>query len=181
MNRDGTVEIHDDYTILRYERRLQHPIERVWAAITEPDEIEAWFARAQVDLLEGGAMQLDWLNTDENGNSASMPATITALEPRRLLEIEGDPHGVVRFELRPDGDATILTLIARTPVPDDVMRLRVSAGWHVHLDFLEEFLDDGTRVDWPNWPLDRWEALYERYASGVLANDAQSSRQAAER
>ena len=90
----------------------------------------------------------------------------------QLLQIEGDPHGVVRFELQPDGDATILTLVARTPVPDEAMRLRVSAGWHVHLDFLEDFLDDGTRVDWPHWPRDRWEALYERINSRVSKYEA---------
>ena len=40
------------------------------------------------------------------------------------------------------------------------------AGWHIHLDFLEEALD-GHRVDWPNWPKDRWDAHHERYVEKV--------------
>lgn len=36
---DGILERTDDRDVLRYERRLAHPVERVWRAITEPDEI----------------------------------------------------------------------------------------------------------------------------------------------
>jgi uncharacterized protein YndB with AHSA1/START domain len=166
MSREGTAEFHADHAILRFERRLKHPVERVWAAITQPEEIEAWWARANVDLRPGGAMRIEWLNTDEDGNTVVMPATITALDPPHLLEIEGEPHGTLRFELQPDGDATLLTFVARSEIPDDY-RTKVLAGWHYHLDALEEFLDDGTRVDWPNWPLDRFEAIHERYEHGL--------------
>ena len=31
---------------LRFERRLRHPIERVWAALTDPRELAAWFPAA---------------------------------------------------------------------------------------------------------------------------------------
>jgi hypothetical protein len=61
------------------------------------------------------------------------------------------------------------------------MRSKVLAGWHYHLDALEEFVDHGTRVDWPNWPLDRWEEIHERFYSGALDSDRHSNRQAAER
>ena len=40
------------------------------------------------------------------------------------------------------------------------------AGWHVHLDFLEEALD-GKPVDWPNWPRDRWAVLNEHYEASM--------------
>lgn len=36
--RDGTVELTDGKRIIRFERRLAHPIDRVWAALTGPDE-----------------------------------------------------------------------------------------------------------------------------------------------
>ena len=160
---------------LRFERRLQHPVQQVWAAITEPDEIEAWWGRATVDLRPGGAMRIEWLNSD-----VTMPATITEVDPPHVLEIEGEPHGRLRFELEPDGDATVLRFIARSPVPDDFLS-KVQAGWHFHLDALADFVDDGTRIDWPNWPLDRWQAIHDTYYSGELDNERQSSRQAAER
>ena len=52
----GTMETTaDGRYILRYERRLRHPVEKVWAALTEPDRMEEWWARAAVlELAEGG-------------------------------------------------------------------------------------------------------------------------------
>jgi uncharacterized protein YndB with AHSA1/START domain len=175
MSREGTAEFRDDQAILRYERRLSHPVERVWEAITDPAEIEAWWGRAAVDLRAGGAMRIEWLNSD-----VTMPATITELEPPRVLEIEGEPHGRLRFELEPDGDGTRLTFVARSPIPED-FRSKVLAGWHFHLDALEDFVDAGTRIDWPNWPQDRWQAIHDEFYSGELDSERQSSRQAAER
>jgi uncharacterized protein YndB with AHSA1/START domain len=39
----GTLEQTPEGPRLRFVRRLAHPPERVWRAITEPDELEAWF------------------------------------------------------------------------------------------------------------------------------------------
>jgi uncharacterized protein YndB with AHSA1/START domain len=180
MSREGTAEFHPDHVILRFERKLSHPVERVWSAITEPTALEAWWGRASVELRQGGAMRIEWLNTDEDGNSVTMPATITEFDPPHVLEIEGEPHGTLRFELQPRGDATLLTFVARSQIPDQY-RSKVLAGWHFHLDALEDFVNDGTHIDWPNWPLDRWQAIHDEYYSGELDSDRQSSRQAAER
>ena len=166
MSREGTAEFHPDHAILRFERRLAHAPERVWAAITEPGQIEAWWGRASVDLTPGGTMLIEWLNTDEAGNSVTMPATITELDPPRLLEIEGEPHGTLRFELEPDGDGTLLRFTTRSQIPDE-FRAKVLAGWHFHLDALEDFLADGTRIDWPNWPQDRWQAIHDDHYASV--------------
>ena len=40
---DGTLETIDGRPALRFQRRLAHPVDRVWRAITEPDELEDWF------------------------------------------------------------------------------------------------------------------------------------------
>ena len=165
---DGTIETRPDGThVLRYERRLRHPIDRVWAAITDPAEIEAWLARARVDLAEGGRVRLEWLNTDDDGNTAVADGRITRLEPPRLLEYDTDIHGVLRWELDPEADdATRLTLTVAARLPDEYVT-KVRSGWHVHLDFLEDWLDDATRVDWPRWPRDRWAAINERYEASM--------------
>jgi uncharacterized protein YndB with AHSA1/START domain len=161
MSREGTAEFHADHAILRFERRLEHPVDRVWAAITEPGELEAWWGRVNADLRAGGSMRIEWLNSD-----VTMDATITELDPPRLIEIEGEPHGTLRFELEPDGDSTLLRLITRSQIPDE-FRAKVLAGWHFHLDALQDFLDDGTRIDWPNWPMDRWQAIHDRHYAEV--------------
>lgn len=104
MTRDGTLETHGGRQVLRFERRLGHPIEKVWAALTEPAELIGWLAEAEVELEEGGRVVLRWQNTDEEGNRAVMHATITRLDPPRLIEYEGDVHGLLRWELREEGE-----------------------------------------------------------------------------
>ena len=173
---DGTIETRDDGTrVLRYERRLRHPIDRVWAAITEPDQIEAWLARAELDAVEGGRVRLEWLNTDENGDPYGPVAvgTVTRVDPPRLIEYDVDVHGRLTWELRPEGDETHLTFTAASKVPDDQLASTL-AGWHVHLDFLEEALD-GARVDWTDWPRERWAALNARYEAKAAELAAQQS------
>ena len=93
---------------LRFERDLNHPIDRVWAAITEPHEIEAWLARAEIDLREGGRVRLEWLNTDENGQRyehAVATGTVARLEPPRLIELDTDVHGRSRGSSAPRATA----------------------------------------------------------------------------
>jgi uncharacterized protein YndB with AHSA1/START domain len=161
---DGTLERRGDHDLIRFERRLSHPVERVWRALTEPDEIAAWLAEADLELREGGTVVLSWQNTDDEGNTAIARGIVSALEPSRLIEFDTDIHGRLRWELVPDGDGTILTFTAEVDLPDDY-RTEVLAGWHIHLDHLEEVLAGGT-IDWPNWDREHrpdWERIQERY------------------
>jgi uncharacterized protein YndB with AHSA1/START domain len=162
----GTVQKSDGRYVLRFERRLEHPVERVWAALTEPDELAKWLAQAKLDLVEGGPIELRWQNTDEEGNQAVLHGTITRLEPPRLLEYEGDIHGLLRWELREEGDGTLLTFTNVTPAPEDFLT-KALAGWHIHLDHLSDALAGGA-VEWPRWSdqyLGRWTEYRDRYAA----------------
>ena len=138
----GTVETDGDKYVIRFERRLDHPIEEVWAAITEPDEMIKWWGEGEVDLVEGGKFVVKWLNTDEAGNRAVMTGTITSLEPPHLLETASEEHGDLRWELRPDGDATKLNFSSKLELPEE-FRTMNAAGWHWHLDALATVLAGG--------------------------------------
>ena len=157
----GTIETLDDGRyVLRYERQLRHPVDRVWEALTDPAQVEEWWARAEVELAEGGRARLEWLNGD-----AVAEGHITRLEPARTIEFDTDIHGRLLWELRPDGDGTRLTLTVTAELPDDYLA-SVRAGWHVHIDFLEDALD-GRPVDWPHWPKERWEKHNEVYEASM--------------
>ena len=162
---DGTMQRRGDERVIRFERRLDHPVERVWRALTEPGEIAAWLAVADpLELEEGGRVVLTWQNTDTDGNTSVARGTVSALDPPRLLEFETDVHGTLRWELRPDGDGTALTFTAEVELPEE-HEIEVLAGWHIHLDHLEHVLDGGT-IDWPNWGRDHmpeWQRIHDRY------------------
>jgi len=156
---DGVVEVVGDRCVLRFVRELPHPPASVWAALTRPDQLARWWGEADVDLATGGRFALRWLNRDEDGHGAELHGTIRALDPPRLLEIVGDLHGTLRFELREAGAGTRLTFTSTVELPAEV-RTKVLAGWHFHLDALARLLDGG-RTDLVH--VAGWDAIFERY------------------
>ena len=168
---DGTLEKLDDGRArIRFERRIAHPVERVWAALTDPDQMREWWAAAdELELREGGSFTIRWLNSDEQGNVAIARGTVSAIDPPHLIELDSDIHGVMRWELRDaGGDATALTFTSTLELPGEY-RLKVLAGWHTHLDLLEDALDGRPVEDWDNWPIDVWQEHNDRYAAKVAS------------
>jgi uncharacterized protein YndB with AHSA1/START domain len=165
---DGTLVHRDGTYILRYERHLRHPLDRVWAALTEPEQIGAWLAEADLDLVAGGAVELRWLNARDEGDRYAAVARghVTALDPPHLLELDTDVHGLLRWELREEADGTGLTFTVTVALDHDQALSNV-AGWHVHLEHLEDALA-GRPVDWPHWwdeHYPRWQDLHAGYAA----------------
>ena len=58
----GSYATIEDKPTLIFERRLSHPVDRVWQAITEPDELVHWFpSKVDVDdCAPGGAMRFEF-------------------------------------------------------------------------------------------------------------------------
>jgi uncharacterized protein YndB with AHSA1/START domain len=159
---DGTVTRTDDGRyLISFDRRLAHPPARVWDALTRPEELIAWWGEAEVDLTEGGRFTIRWLNTDEEGNAAVLHATIARLVPERLLLLEGDIHGLLRWELTPDGDGTLLSFRSTVELDPEFLT-KVPAGWHFHLDALATHLD-GRSTDLVEIP--DWEPIHAEYVA----------------
>lgn len=169
MNTTGTVEPTDDgRCVVSFERHLAHPVERVWDALTRPDELIAWWGDADVELQEGGRFNLRWLNVDDSGRGAVMHATIAKLVPGRLLVLDGDMHGRLRWELTPDGAGTLLSFRSTVELAPEYVT-KVPAGWHFHLDALQRHLEGGSTdlVEMPDWePI---HSLYVRGGSGSIS------------
>ena len=64
-----------------------------------------------------------------------MQSRITELDPPRKLAFTWGNSGDVTFELEPRGESVLLTVTHRR-LPDRSTMLKVSAGWHMHLDVL---------------------------------------------
>lgn len=151
---------------LRFERRLSHPVDKVWAAISEPERMREWLAIAsELEPESGGRIKLRWQNTDLEGNHAIARGNITAFEPPTSIEYDTDIHGLIRWELEPQSDGCLLRLTVRHDLPEEYLAI-VLAGWHVHIDFLEDALD-GQAIDWSDWPMDRWEVHQRAYAATI--------------
>jgi len=137
---------------LRFERRLEHPPERVWRALTDPGELAVWLvAAAELEPRLDGAVTLRWVG------DASATGRIVASQPPEELAYtwdEGEGESLVRFSLTADGDGTRVVL-----THEGIDSLSgFGAGWHAHLDMLEGLLD-GRPVDWQ----ERWDELRPRY------------------
>lgn len=176
----GTIEETGGKHVLRYERHLQYPVDRVWAALTEPDELRGWLAAAdELDLRKGGTIALRWLNvpddTAEWADKVDLPedydpnapvrGTITELDPPHLIEYDTDKMGLMRWELTGEGAGCALTFTNVIELPEGQPPEQTLAGWHIHLDHLNEALA-GQEIDWSNWTdqyMDRWEGIRARY------------------
>jgi len=134
---DVAADPADGGWTLVFVRDLRHAPPRVWAALTEPDQLRAW-APAVPDrsLARPGPATLTMLDGDRPHGST--PAVVLRAEPPRLLEYSwGDD--LLRWELDPAGEGTRLTL--RHRVADRDLVAKAAAGWHLCLDVAERLLD----------------------------------------
>jgi uncharacterized protein YndB with AHSA1/START domain len=162
--RDGQlVELEDDRVGVRFERRLAHPPDRVWRAITEPEQLAKWFpARPEISGDREVGAQLRFVYP--RNESPPEAGEVIELEEHRVFAFTWRPDAVeerettLRFELAPDGNGTKLTFTHELPRPDTA---KVAAGWQLCLDDLELALGAEPQAD---FPADRWVELHEGYA-----------------
>jgi uncharacterized protein YndB with AHSA1/START domain len=150
----GTYQRLDDGRFrLRFERHLRHAPDRVWAALTDPAELERWFGPAEIDLRQGGTITL-FKGADELFSRGE----VTEVDPPRLLEHTSDVFGLLRWELEPEGDGTRLVFVATTAMGEEWLT-RTLAGWHAILDQLATGLAGDPAEDEPQ----QWETIHHRY------------------
>ncbi len=131
---NGTLHTIDGRHHLRFERRLAHPVEKVWTAVTDPAHLIHWFPAAmEMDLEEGAKIRFVFPGDEmEPGDGV-----ITELDPPRTFAFtwNGDP---LRLELRPDGDGCVLVFTCG--VADRPMAGSFATGWDSCLGALESTL-----------------------------------------
>jgi uncharacterized protein YndB with AHSA1/START domain len=146
---DGTLETIDGRPALRFERTLAHPVERVWRAISDPDELGRWFpASAQWTPATG--------ETFEAFGSSGEVTLVDA--PHRLAwTFGGDGFS---FELAAEG--TGCRLIFTHVFDDRSLAAQTAAGWEAYLSRLEPHLAGGHMSEEDaHGP---WQEVHERYA-----------------
>src|SRR3954469_5716115 len=95
---EGTPHTIDGRYILPFERRLAHPPEKVWRAITDSDEMVHWFpARVETELKVGARMRFTFEGADEVIDGE----IVEIHRPKLFVYLWGEE--LLRWELVPDG------------------------------------------------------------------------------
>ena len=174
---DGTIEQHDERVTFRYQRQLRHSIDKVWRAITDPDELAVWLGtRPELDLRVGGLYVM--IHTTADGSAPlRVEDKVVAVQPPRLFQhtfwLELNPSALVTWELTPTEDGgTRLDLTHELDLADMksvagqesivTIMSRNASGWHVLLDRITEALTGNGQQDWPKAAQ---QVLQRRYAT----------------
>lgn len=127
-----------------FTRRLPGPIEKVWAHLTEPHLLPAWFGdNSRIEPRQGGAVHL---------MGGHVRGVVTQWQPPHKLiytwnvfspgdgpdAVSTYPESYPTFELQVEGSKVLLTFrhfpIVDRFIPQNAM------GWHTMLDILETTL-----------------------------------------
>jgi len=138
----------------RIEREIliDAPVDVVWAVVTEPEHISAWFSDSvELDLRPGGRAVLHW---DGHG---TVNGRVEQVEPPHFFsfrwvvgagpELGEDNSTLVEFSLSAEGESTRLTVVESgfrdLAGPDDEKQGHFdghSRGWTLELGQLDEYV-----------------------------------------
>ncbi|WP_405491997.1 SRPBCC family protein [Nocardia sp. NBC_00511] len=159
--------LDDGRPAVRLTRVYDHPIERVWQFVTDPEELVHWFpSRAEIELSPGGTVRY-------SGDPSLADTTGKVLEieaPQRLSFTWGPEE--VHFELTAlDERRTRFTLTNVLSAVDAAARN--GAGWEVCLGALDARSADRA-YDGPHaGPTPAWEQYYRAYRDAGIPSGAE--------
>lgn len=134
---DGTYLEIDGRPAVRFQRFYPHPVERVWRAVTAPDELRAWFPSPEVSYEPrvGGSIRLRGDEYDPEGSEGR----VLVWEPPTRFGFEwGDDE--LHLHLTEVDGGCLLELLDRL---DQVgAAARNGAGWTLCLDRLSALVED---------------------------------------
>ena len=166
----GAVVREGAKAILVFRRRLPHPPEAVWKALTDPSELSGWYmTRAAIDGRPGGS--IDFVS---GPSRLHVTGRILTWDPPRVFEhewkvapreeLKSGEDAIIRWELLKDGEGTVLHLEHRSLNLETA--LGFAPGTHAFVDRLEAQLD---RRPLPNWQ-ERYQAVAPGYPPSWVSN-----------
>jgi uncharacterized protein YndB with AHSA1/START domain len=152
----GSLERGNGRALLRFTRRLHHPVPTVWRALTEPEHLGAWFPTTiEGERASGAHLHFGFREME----GAPFDGEMVSFDPPTLMELQrGDE--TLRFALKAEGDGCLLVFTATF---DEIGKAaRDGAGWHCCLDLLG-YEVAGARAPWS--AADRWKEVRDVYIS----------------
>lgn len=146
----GIISVSDKEATITFERHLSHPIEKVWAALTEPEKRAVWFGPTTIEPEKGGTLITTAEGPPAPEEVRKTMATILTWEPPNVFEYKEEASNVgstiVRFELKAKDDMTILLMTNSRLKPEDAHGY--APGWHAFLDRFEASLNKEELPEW---------------------------------
>jgi uncharacterized protein YndB with AHSA1/START domain len=150
----GTLERVGNRAVLRYRRRLAHPREKVWRALTEDQHLAEWFPTTiEGERASGAPLHFSFRKSEGEPFDGEM----RVFDPPSVMELLW-AEDVLRFELLSEGAACLLLLTVT--FPEYGKAARDGAGWHVCLEQLAYVVDGGAPP--PQSP-NRWRTVHRDY------------------
>jgi uncharacterized protein YndB with AHSA1/START domain len=98
------------------------PPDEVWEALTDPEQLEEWFANdVELDAQEGGEGVFRW------GDGEERHATVIEATPGERLVLDWDDEGTVELTLEEVEEGTRLLVRESTPEFSTALELRAMA------------------------------------------------------
>jgi uncharacterized protein YndB with AHSA1/START domain len=147
---DATLSTTGERPVLRFERHLPGSVGTVWRAVTDPDQMRAWFpTRIEIEEWKVGASLTHHFDDDDIDD---LPGTVLEWDPpRRVRFTWGEDTIGFTLSEAPDGGTTFVL----TEELSANHAARNAAGWDACLDRLEH--GDGAAGG-------TWQQRFDRYA-----------------
>jgi uncharacterized protein YndB with AHSA1/START domain len=142
---------------IRFERNLPGPIDKVWAYLTESEKRGKWLAKGEMELFEGGEVNLYFLHKELSPLPDSPPekykdmedghhftGRILKINPPYLLSFTWGGPSEVTFELAEAEDQRVTLIITHRNLNKATHLLSTASGWHNHLEILIANLEGTT-------------------------------------
>jgi uncharacterized protein YndB with AHSA1/START domain len=140
--------------VITVDQYLPHPPARAWQALTDSEQLAAWFMPNDFVPVVGRAFTLHRSGNCDLRFSSTIACRVLAVEPERLLsyswtdggEYAGELDSTVTWTLHPEGRGTRVFVEHRGFRPDDPVhqaaRALMDDGWHIYVgDRLAGHLD----------------------------------------
>lgn len=132
--RHGTVTRDADGFRVQFVRELNHPVDVVWKALTDPRQLAKWFTDVEMDFVPGGKMTIHFRDEVKTAS----PGQVVRIEPNRLFEYTWEGERA-EWKLTSLGKAQCRLEFTYSKMAQQ-WATHAPAGWHLLLDQLEDVM-----------------------------------------
>lgn len=138
----GKITKEADGFKLNFQRELNHEIQTVWKAITDPEKLKIWFTDVEMEFKPGGKLTI-WFR--DEAKSATYGEIVSIDPPNKFVFTwEGD---LATWELFPLGKQKCKLVLNYSKLSDEYAA-SAPAGFHTLLNRLEDMLN-GSTISYP--------------------------------